>query len=507
MIFVDGFKASKSTGSQFWPIVGRISNVKKLDRCPFLIGIYHGNKKPSDTNKFLETFVYELEGIFETGISFKCGKTILVENCSFIADSPARAMILGVKYPNGFSSCTKCEIRGERACTDKEIRCQKSPRGRTVFLGRSLLRTDTSFRERHDCNHHNDNSILERLPIDMVSDFPLDGMHLVYLGVMRRLLEFLLRTPEFKLSPAKICSLNKIMTSIGRSTPDDFARKSRSFDEFDSFKATELRQILLYTGPVAFKSIFPEKNYRHFMTLHVAIKILSSKDLCLTYNDYAKKLLENFVDNCAILYGNAFNVFNVHNLIHLADDVRKHGPLEHFSAFLFENYLGVLKKKITQNNKVLQQIVKRLEEQSNVESRKINLPLFQLRSNHSDGPVISARHNDVQYKLCDLGRLFLSCDSKNDCVLLSDNRICRIINFIESRGKVSVIVKLFNVIVNLYEMPVISSIFHMYHVSQLSDNLYEIDISLVVGKMYLIPSHSPNYDFAAFLIRDENINI
>ena len=32
--------------------------------------------------------------------------------------------------------------------------------------------------------------------------------------------------------------------------------------------------------------------------------------------------------------------YNVHSLIHLVDDYRKHGSLEHISAFHFEDYLG-----------------------------------------------------------------------------------------------------------------------------------------------------------------------
>ena len=36
-------------------------------------------------------------------------------------------------------------------------------------------------------------------------------------------------------------------------------------------------------------------------------------------------------------------LYNVHKLIHAADDVTIFSPLESFSAFVFENFLGVLK--------------------------------------------------------------------------------------------------------------------------------------------------------------------
>lgn len=50
-------------------------------------------------------------------------------------------------------------------------------------------RTDASFRDRVDRDHHQKYSCLELLPIDMISDFVIaDPLHLLELGMMRRLL-------------------------------------------------------------------------------------------------------------------------------------------------------------------------------------------------------------------------------------------------------------------------------------------------------------------------------
>lgn len=46
------------------------------------------------------------------------------------------------------------------------------------------LRTDTSFRNREDPDHHNMDPVLEKLPIDMVKDFVVaDSLHLLDLGM------------------------------------------------------------------------------------------------------------------------------------------------------------------------------------------------------------------------------------------------------------------------------------------------------------------------------------
>ena len=60
--------------------------------------------------------------------------------------------------------------------------------------------------------------------------------------------------------------------------------------------------------------------------------------------DYANQLMHYFVKNSVKLYGEEFVVYNVHSLIHVADDVRRFGSLNKINAFPFESYLGKLKK-------------------------------------------------------------------------------------------------------------------------------------------------------------------
>ena len=45
----------------------------------------------------------------------------------------------------------------------------------------------------------------------------------------------------------------------------------------------------------------------------------------------------SFVRHFSELYGTNMVGYNIHNLIHLADDVARHGPLDGISAFPFEN--------------------------------------------------------------------------------------------------------------------------------------------------------------------------
>ncbi len=112
----------------------------------------------------------------------------------------------------------------------------------------------------------------------------------------------------------------------------------------------ELRSFLLYSGPAILKDNLSPEKYEHFLYLHFAI--LVSPTLCSKYATLASDLLKYFVFKFGNICGLNHLIYNVHSLIHLSDECVKHGPLDQFSAFPFENYLGKLKKphKISKKN-------------------------------------------------------------------------------------------------------------------------------------------------------------
>lgn len=112
------------------------------------------------------------------------------------------------------------------------------------------------------------------------------------------------------------------------------------------YKATELRTFLLYSGQIVLKNNLKKQFYSHFLLLVYAIKILTCADTCCTYNDLASQFFKEFVRDYSVLYGSHLITYNVHSLIHLPMFVLKHGPLDNFSCFQYENYLGDIKKSI-----------------------------------------------------------------------------------------------------------------------------------------------------------------
>jgi len=156
----------------------------------------------------------------------------------------------------------------------------------------------------------------------------------------------------------------RLMCNNGK-MPSEFNRQPRVLSELCYWKATELRQFLLYHGPIILKGVVSDAIYKHFLALHVAMSILlqegiqTRKEFVL----FARDLLLWFVSHCKSIHGNYFTVYNIHLLIHITDDVLYYNcSLNDLSAFKFENFMQTVKKLIRNSKNPLVQILKRLSE-------------------------------------------------------------------------------------------------------------------------------------------------
>lgn len=150
---VDGLPLAKSSKMQLWPIQCQVSNCDG-DPSPFVIGAYAGPSKPLSSNDFLRPFVDELQHLLSYGLVVNNQK-IELRLKALVRDAPARSFIMMSKGHSGYSGCPKCTVEGSYV------------EGKVVFLDSdSPLRTDESFREQHDPEHHRGASILLELLID-----------------------------------------------------------------------------------------------------------------------------------------------------------------------------------------------------------------------------------------------------------------------------------------------------------------------------------------------------
>lgn len=258
--------------------------------------------------------------------------------------------------------------------------------------------------------------------------------------------------------------------------PLEFNRKPRSLNELKRWKATEFRQFLLYTGILVLKRNVTHDRYINFLTFHVALTILScSKYFHLI--DYASELLKYFVESFKKLYGAQNMSHNVHNLLHLVDDVKNHGPIDQFSAFPFENFLQSVLKLVRKSEKPLQQIVKRYSERSSVNQKIIyakNYPIFSKK--HNNGPLLSRITFVDQYQTASFSGYTLKIESPNNCCYMKNGDIVQIANFGVSKNGYHIVGRKFNNKQDLYKSTFASSELGIFKIGNLGGTeLFSLD--------------------------------
>lgn len=104
-----------------------------------------------------------------------------------------------------------------------------------------------------NCTHIKGISPLLKIKyIKLVTQFPLDPMHLIYLGVVKQILVNYLteKTRKYKLSKGNFVNINCMMKQLQKYVSNNFARKPRSFKEIKRWKALKFRNFIIYLSPV-----------------------------------------------------------------------------------------------------------------------------------------------------------------------------------------------------------------------------------------------------------------
>ncbi len=183
-INIDGLPLFKSSSVQLWPILGRL--IQPTVSKPFVIGIYSGNHKPTDVFEYTQMLVDELDDLIQHGFAISGDGNdhrVPFSLSCIICDTPARAFVKQSKGHSGYFGCDKCNQRGvwRQKVTFPETNAE--------------LRTDVAFNEMSNAEHHLGPSPFRNIPVCMVSQFPIDFMHLVCLGVVKRIIWLWMKGP------------------------------------------------------------------------------------------------------------------------------------------------------------------------------------------------------------------------------------------------------------------------------------------------------------------------
>lgn len=464
----------KSTGESLLLTLCSQVHSKKV----YPIGTFFGKEKPKCPNEFLKQFVEDATDVSTNGFQ---NESIKISFSIFIFDTPAKAYVLFLKGHSGYDSCTKCKIKGKYVVPETKRKNAKK-RGRVCFPGTGpfQLKTDEEF-ERKLYNEYDSDvePILKNIPgFSFINSIPLDYMHLVLLGVMKRLITLWTMGPlKVRVQFKDLQKVSKKLLTLRHSIPLEFSRRPRSISDYVHYEATEFRTFLLYTGPIALKNILSDELYDHFLLLHLAITILVSYDHTkVDINiDYADELLHEFVKQFSSIYGEQFISQNVHSLLHLVNQIRKFGPLDCTSAFRFENHMTTIKKMIRKCENPLQQIARRYKEieeakdKAYQEKNKGTNTNWILKEYHCNGPSQHDVNSNIkQYKILKNSNFTINCNnSKDTCVILKDGTFVIVKNILEQAdGTMLIVGEKLVPTENLYDNPP-SNLFNI-HIAKLT---------------------------------------
>lgn len=358
----------------------------------------------------------------------------------------------GTKGHTGYHACSYCKQRGTRI-------------GRRTAFDTSIgqERTDDEFRNPGHGEHNIYSTPLLNCPFvdNLVWKFPLDCMHLVDLGVMGKLLKIWMSDHDFSKELA-----NQFLENVYPYIPSDFTRKPRSLDEYDNFKATELRQFVLYIGiPMLKKCCSNTDKIRNFIQLSIGYRLLMGRNGIVTNDDcaYAKTLLEDFVEGFANLYGAEHVSFNIHGLLHLHQMVTLYGPLSTYTAYDFENFYQLVRKWVRKGGHYFEQIFRRWKQ---------------------TGGKVVRRQTKSKKKI---GAHIIAVNKKDSCFMLKDGTIWVITEKKVNVDGVIYLGKKFRNKNTLFDDPTSSSIYNIFTVSNLSFETHQINSDDIVAKFVRVP--------------------
>lgn len=373
----DGVQAFKSSKSSIWPLQA-IQNIlppqiRYLTENILLVGLHFGKIKP-DRAKFFLPLIKEIKGIHAKGGFEMESLSVtlflpIVDHCT--CDLPAKAWFQGLTQYNGRFACGFCKHPG----ISFETQGIDGKRKKSSVYRYARLEPVATLR-----THSNSISYLLKLekkpdvPVvgfkkipcmigfpgfDVIHGFNLDYMHCVLLGNVSNIVGRWMDSKNWK-SPfyiKKKSILDKRILSIR--LPMAIARKPRTLEEKEFYKANEWRNLLLYCLEYCLDGLIHSRYIDHFHLLSAATYTLLKEKIHIDEVAQAKGMLEKFCDDFEELYGAQNVTMNMHLLRHSADTVVQSGPLWSQSMFAFEQANGELAKCIHGPTDVLKQITER----------------------------------------------------------------------------------------------------------------------------------------------------
>lgn len=278
----DGVSVFNSNTLSLWPILYTINEIPYSLRrkCVCVAGIWFGKGKPN-FNSYMQPLVSLFQELSTTGFVWNFAKKSYEYKLyllNVISNSMARCSIQGLQQHNGTHGCN--------CCLQKTASVQ-NVHGKRVYIPQFPLAKPRTHEHYLQCLRNDDQTsgVLKRSCLaniqyfDMINGFPIDYMHCVCLGVVRRLtfewfdsknhaLEFYCKT--------QITVVQENLRKV--KVPHELLRTVRSITQMSHWKANEWRTFL-FIAPTVLANVLPDNYINHFSLLSSAMFILLQKNI------------------------------------------------------------------------------------------------------------------------------------------------------------------------------------------------------------------------------------
>ena len=379
LLFSDGVSIKKSTSKKdLWPLwvqIGDLPPRLRVSRQNVVLAAL--NVGPSHPD--WKVLVPKIKGELISGISISQGSAISFQAFFkfrlLVSDLGAKSHMLNMFKFNGFYGCHYCTAPGETiGKTHAYYPYGDEGQTRETVVNELYVDCAETIGEDGPVNvvgvkgRSAFADIVDGLPLTA----PVDYMHCVLLGVFPEVLKLCYKA----LSTENKIKINIVVSNL--SCPREmiaYSRKIRSLEDIAHFKANEYFNWLFYLSPVIFLDRLPNNLYSHLMNLVLGLKLLfeSSSEANVNHaNFFLDKFCREIVD---VHEGHArIETINVHCIRHLADQVRRFGPLYCYSAMSFEAANRTLSDVYTGSHSECEIICRRVLQRHKLAATECNDP-------------------------------------------------------------------------------------------------------------------------------------
>ena len=189
---------------------------------------------------------------------------------------------------------------------------------------------------------------LDQPSFHLIKDSPCEYMHLVCLGVVKRMVELTFKVGENrervtkrKLSPPATYNLKIKEVQLTR----ECSRRCQNLD-FGVMKASEFRNVLIFFFPIVIDCIEDTFKKEREIWLHLVFMVracvLPNEEFRIIDNNKVDYACEKFYELYEKTYGQINCTYSIHSVSHILK-IRQNRPLTYKSAFKFENFFSELR--------------------------------------------------------------------------------------------------------------------------------------------------------------------